>query len=108
MTPYMKQCLHCKEMISAESKFCPKCKSRNPFLIRCPECFHVVKHKQKECSCCGRNLIVKCPKCGEMSFVLDQCEKCGADFLVECFNKRCGERVFFENECCTMCGRKLK
>lgn len=108
MTSYVKQCIHCGEMISKDAKYCPKCKSRNPFIIRCPEYFREVTKDQKECSCCGRKLIVKCPFCGEMSFVLDQCEKCGTCFLIECFNKRCGEMVFFQNEYCTMCGRRLK
>lgn len=108
MTSYTKQCLHCKGRISADSKYCPMCKSRNPFHIRCPECFHEVTRSQKECSCCGRKLNVLCPRCGKVSFVLDQCENCGAGFLIECFNERCGERVFFENEYCAMCGVKLK
>lgn len=107
MTSYVKQCVHCKEMIPEDSKYCPNCRSRNPFILRCPECFMQIAKGQKECPCCGRQLTVKCPKCGKRSFVLEQCENCGADFLIECFNKRCGERVFFENQYCTMCGRKL-
>lgn len=108
MTSYVKQCVHCGKMIPEDSRYCPKCISRNPFIIKCPECFRTVTKDEKECNCCGRKLTVKCPQCGEVSFILDQCEKCGVGFLKECFNKRCGEMVFFQNEYCAMCGRKLK
>ncbi len=103
-----KKCMHCCTFIASNSKFCSKCGSRNPFLIRCPECLREVNREDVVCSCCGRNLIIKCQVCGKDTFVLDKCEKCGTSFLIECPNRRCGELVFFQNDSCTMCGRRLK
>lgn len=108
MASEKKQCMHCNTLIESVSKFCPECGSRTPFILRCPDCLREVIREDTECVCCGRKLIIKCPVCGKDTFVLDRCEKCGANFLIQCPNKRCGEMVFFQNSSCTMCGRRLK
>ncbi len=107
MASYKKYCMHCEALIDSDSRFCVKCRSRSPFAIRCPACLREIAKEDKLCPGCGRPLIVQCPQCGKDTFVIDQCEICGASLMVNCSNRRCGEPIFFQNTHCTACGKKV-
>ena len=55
-----------------------------------------------------RQLYVICPICRGRTFVQEQCEECGGRLMIQCHNKRCQALQFFQNQKCTVCGKKLK
>lgn len=108
MAIYKQPCIHCGSLVERDARFCPKCGSRNPFGFQCPSCLRSIDKGSQVCANCGRPLYVTCPFCGERTFVLEICEHCGRTLMVPCQNRRCGEMQFFENEKCTVCGKKIK
>ena len=107
MSSYKQACMHCGNLIDRDSRFCPNCASMSPFVFLCPTCLRPIEKGQSICTGCGRPLYVACPACGQMTFVQERCEKCGAGLMVSCGNKRCGAVQFFQNAKCTACGKKL-
>lgn len=79
-----------------------------PFGYLCPACLRPIEKGQARCQGCGRVLYTVCPKCGSQTFVQEYCERCGAPLMRLCPNSRCGALQFFENEKCTVCGKKTK
>ena len=109
MATYKQPCIHCKEMIERDSRFCPRCASRSPFGFQCPTCFKPIERGYAVCSGCGRKLNITCPVCGGQTFVgSEKCDACGKLLMIRCENKRCGELQFFENSRCTACGKAIK
>lgn len=107
MPVYKEPCRHCGELLDQDSRFCPKCGSRSPFVDLCPSCLREISRGDKLCAGCGRALIVSCPHCNQETFVGDTCDHCGKTLLKQCKNKRCNEMQFFQNQKCTACGKKL-
>lgn len=107
MAFYKESCIHCGGLIDRNLKFCPKCGSNSPFNYQCPTCLKIVNKTDKLCSCCGRSLYVNCPHCKQLTFIQENCEKCGKSLMKTCQNKRCNEKQFFENTKCTACGKKM-
>ena len=108
MATYKQPCIHCREFIDRDVRICPKCGSMNPFGYFCPTCNRPVVKGAPVCAGCGRPLYVPCPSCGQLTFVQEKCERCGAGLMVYCENKRCGALQFFQNAKCTVCGKKLR
>ncbi len=108
MASYKQPCIHCGALLERDSGFCPSCGSHSPFGFACPSCLKPIVKGQALCSGCGRPLYVACPSCGGQTFVGESCEKCGKSLMVICKNRRCGHPQFFENNICTVCGKKLK
>lgn len=107
MASYKQACIFCNTLLDSDSRFCPKCGSRNPFAILCPTCLREVEKDDVICPGCGRQLVIHCPKCSQNTFVFDKCQACGASLMVPCPNKRCEEMVFFQNTYCRACGKKV-
>lgn len=107
MAVYKQPCRQCGSLISQDSRFCPKCGSRAPFVDLCPTCLREIRREDMRCSGCGRPLHIACPRCGKQTFVGEKCDVCGGSLLKQCLNPRCGEMQFFENAKCTACGKKL-
>lgn len=107
MASFKQACIFCNTLIDSDSRFCAKCGNRNPLAILCPSCLREVSKDDTVCAGCGRRLVISCPKCGKDTFVFDQCQACGASFMIPCSNKRCGEMVFFQNSHCKACGKKV-
>ncbi len=108
MASYKQPCIHCGAFIETDARVCTGCGSRSPFGYLCPTCNRPVQKGQTLCAGCGRPLYVSCPTCGQQTFVQERCERCGAGLMVYCENKRCGALQFFQNEKCTVCGKKIK
>ena len=108
MALYKQYCIRCDALIAADSLVCPKCGSRSPFTDRCFTCLREIKREDMVCYGCGRSLHITCPNCNQTVFMQDRCEKCGADLMRICSNKRCGAFQFFDSVKCTACGKKLK
>lgn len=108
MATYKQPCIHCNTFIERDSRVCPTCGSRSPFGYLCPTCNREISKDQVACSGCGRELYIACPHCGERTFVDAKCDSCGQSLMITCTNKRCGQLQFFENERCTVCGKKIK
>ena len=109
MATYKQPCIHCGEMIERDCRYCAKCGSRSPFGYQCPTCLKPVERGNVLCSGCGRSLTAICPYCMNWTFVgSDKCDTCGKSLLINCENKRCGEKQFFENTRCTACGKPIK
>jgi len=108
MATYKQPCIHCNTLVDRDARFCPACGSHNPFGYQCPSCLRDIGKDQRVCAGCGRPLYIPCPVCGELTFVQETCEACGASLMKQCNNKRCGVLQFFENTKCTVCGKKLK
>jgi len=47
-------CYACKEIIPADSKFCPYC--RKELWVKCPNCGHIYSSQYPNCNQCGTNL----------------------------------------------------
>ena len=107
MATYKQPCIHCKEFIERDARFCSKCASRNPFGYSCPVCLRDIKKEQKLCEGCGSSLYTACPSCRQQTFKAERCEGCGESLMKKCEYKRCGEMQFFENVKCTACGKKI-
>ncbi len=107
MASYKQPCKHCGTFIERDSRFCPKCGNRSPFVDLCPTCLREVRRENAVCSGCGRPLYITCPKCKQQTFAGEQCDACRVSLLKPCQNPRCGEMQFFENTKCTACGKKL-
>ncbi|HHT65344.1 MAG TPA: hypothetical protein GX017_04555 [Clostridiales bacterium] len=107
MAFYKQTCIRCNALIDGDSSFCPKCGSKSPFADRCFSCFKEISRDDKICSGCGRNLNITCPHCGQSTFMQDKCEKCKADLMIVCPNRRCGAFQFFDAVKCSACGKKL-
>ncbi len=107
MAFYKEPCIHCGNLISRDSHFCPKCGSMSPFGYSCPSCHHEIIKGDAVCEGCGRPLYILCPKCMEKTFVQEACERCGESLLIRCPDKRCESMQFFENKKCTACGKTL-
>ncbi len=108
MAVYKVPCRHCGTLIARDSRFCPKCGSRAPFMDLCPTCLREVGREDAVCPGCGRPLYVACPNCGKQTFAGERCDVCGASLLKKCPNPLCGEMQFFENSRCTACGKSFK
>lgn len=108
MATYKQPCVHCGQMLERDSRYCPGCMSASPFGAHCPQCLKPVKQGQAICSGCGRKLHIVCPSCKNTVFIEEKCKICGQSFMVTCSNKRCGQKQFFENQKCTVCGKKIK
>jgi len=108
MAFYKETCIRCGALIDPDVRSCPKCGSRIPFGDRCFTCMREISRDDRVCSGCGRQLHVVCPVCGETTFMQDRCEKCNADLMIICPNKRCGAFQFYDTEKCTACGKKIK
>ncbi len=107
MAVYKEPCRHCGTFIGQDSRFCPKCGNRAPFVDLCPACLREVSRANAACSGCGRALQITCPHCGKQTFASDKCDACDGSLMKKCQNPRCGEMQFFENTKCTACGKKL-
>jgi RNA polymerase subunit RPABC4/transcription elongation factor Spt4 len=105
MASYKQFCMHCDSLIDSDSRFCPKCGSNSPFVLRCPFCLREISKGDLRCAECGGFLKVQCPLCGKETFAGDRCEICQASLMVPCSNKRCGEMIFFQNSHCLACGK---
>ncbi len=108
MAGYKQPCIHCGTFIEADTRRCTGCGSMSPFGYLCPNCLRPVQKGQALCAGCGRSLYVACPTCGQTTFVQENCECCGASLMIQCENERCGAPQFFQNEKCTVCGKKIK
>ena len=108
MAGYKQPCVHCGAFIERDSRLCPKCASRSPFVYLCPACLRIVQKDDAVCSVCGRPLRVNCPVCSGLTFVGERCDVCEASLMIPCQNPRCGQPQFFENTKCTACGKKIK
>lgn len=107
MAFYKEPCIHCGNYISKDSAVCPICNSTNPFKFSCPECLREISPEEQRCSCCGRELKIKCPYCNELTFVYSNCEQCGKSLMKQCSNKRCNSMQFYDNKKCNACGKNL-
>lgn len=107
MAVYKEPCRHCGALIDQDSRFCPKCGNRAPFVDLCPTCLRKVSREDAACCGCGRTLQITCPHCGKQTFAGDKCDVCGKSLMKKCQNPRCGEMQFFENSKCTACGHKV-
>ncbi len=108
MAFYKEPCIHCGQLIDADSHFCTKCGSHSPFCYNCPSCLRVIQKGDAVCPGCGRPLYIQCPHCNGTTFVQDNCEQCGKSLMVQCESKRCLQLQFFQNMKCTACGKKIK
>lgn len=109
MATYKIPCIHCGEMVERDAHNCPRCSSRSPFGYHCPACLKPIARGHAVCSGCGRLLTAVCPYCKGQTFVgSEKCDNCGQTLMIHCENKRCGERQFFENQKCTVCGKSIK
>jgi hypothetical protein len=109
MAIYQQPCAHCGGLVQRDARVCPRCASRHPFGFLCPACLRPVGRDDRLCSGCGRPLVCACPFCGAAAFApAERCEACGQALTVVCENKRCGQRQFFENAKCTVCGHRIK
>ena len=88
MAFYKKPCMHCGQLIDADSRFCTKCGSHSPFCYSCPTCLREIQKGDAVCPGCGRTLYIFCPHCGERTFVQETCEKCAKSLMVPCSNAR--------------------
>lgn len=107
MAFYKHPCRHCGTLLPEDSRFCSQCGSRAPFTDLCPTCLREIHREEALCTNCGRPLYVACPHCGGRTFVGETCDMCGKSLMKQCANPRCGERQFFENKKCTVCGKRL-
>lgn len=108
MAGYDKPCIGCGSFIGYDSHFCPVCGRQSPFYDACPSCGAEIKRAWQRCASCGRELHIVCPHCGQPTFVGEKCDKCGQSLMVRCSNKLCQGMQFFQNEKCTLCGKKIK
>ena len=108
MATYKQPCIHCQAMLEKDARFCPSCGKSYPFGYACPDCLREIEKGQALCAGCGRPLYINCPHCGRRTFVTESCEVCGKPLTVVCPHANCGAMQFFENQKCTVCGKKMQ
>ncbi|MCL5960720.1 MAG: zinc ribbon domain-containing protein [Chloroflexi bacterium] len=103
MPAYKHPCPHCSQYILGDSKFCPFCGTRDPFVLRCPSCTHVLESADfRVCPDCGASL--KCPDC-DVRLKTDwvACVSCGLPLRCP----RCREYLAPGSKSCQKCGTPI-
>jgi len=109
MATFKKPCIHCGTFVEGDGRFCFVCGSHSPFGYHCPSCGKEIQRNFVGCPGCGRYLTTVCPLCGGSTFVgSEKCDACGRHLMIQCDNKRCTEKMYFEITTCTACGKTIK
>ncbi len=104
---YKHPCRYCGKLVPPDSSVCPYCQKVNPLgPLRCPKCHNPVNKDYKTCPHCSLKLGIKCPFCGEETFLGDYCEHCGQRLMVVCPN--CKFEQLPLSDKCAQCGQPLK
>ncbi len=103
-----KQCPHCKQQVSANSKFCPECgkdASVSTDQVICAKCGAKNNKGVKFCGECGNSLIKTCKKCGEVVGENQKfCPSCGTAMVKQC---SCGCQLSENLKFCPECGKPV-
>ncbi len=98
------KCNNCGAVYADSTKFCPECGNKyNP----CPNCKADIPEGESNCSHCGYELPVPCPKCGSPINGKKHkfCPECGTSLVKKC--PKCEAVIEGDPKFCPECGDKL-
>ena len=107
MSGYKQPCRYCDKLVPPDSNTCPYCGKVNPIgALRCPRCRNPIEKDYKNCSNCGLDLEIICPKCNQKTFFGDYCEHCSEHLIIVC--PKCKTEQPPINDKCIKCGKPIK
>jgi hypothetical protein len=108
MPGFKHPCQYCGDLVDGDVLVCPFCGKVNPAgPLRCPVCASPIEKGWKACSHCGLMLEGPCPKCGQITCLIDYCQLCQERLVIICSNRKCGSEQSVLLKICSKCGKSL-